>query len=57
MSDLALRMAYLNECRVPVAAQPALLLPGSWRRWEQAFESYESRDEAENFPGRRRAPA
>ena len=25
------------------------LLPGSWRRWEQAFEAYDSGDEAENF--------
>lgn len=46
---LALRTAYLNERQVPVAAQPALLLPGSWRRWQQAFESYEKGDEAETF--------
>jgi hypothetical protein len=32
---LALRAAYLNERRVPVAPQPALLLPGSWRRWQR----------------------
>ena len=34
---------------MPVAAGPALLLPGSWRRWQQAFEAYDSGDEAENF--------
>src|SRR5215211_9835 len=46
---LALRMTYLNEQRVPVAPGHAALLPGSWRRWRQAFEAYESGDEAENF--------
>jgi hypothetical protein len=44
---LALRMAYLNERRVPVTPQPASLLPGSWRRWQEAFERYESGNEAE----------
>jgi hypothetical protein len=34
---------------VPVAVEPAALLPGSWRRWEQAFEACDSGDEAENF--------
>jgi len=24
-------------------------LPGSWRRWQQAFEAYDSGDEAETF--------
>lgn len=46
---LGLRMAVMNERRVPVAPQPAALLPGSWRRWQQAFETYESGDEAETF--------
>ena len=46
---LALRIEYQRERRVPVAAEPALLLPGSWRRWEQAFDAYDSGDEAENF--------
>lgn len=46
---LALRVAVLNERRVPVAPQQASLLPGSWRRWEQAFTTYESGDEAETF--------
>jgi hypothetical protein len=27
----------------------AELLPGSWRRWQQAFEGYDSGDEAETF--------
>jgi hypothetical protein len=34
---------------VPVKPTSAELLPGSWRRWEQAFEAYDSGDEAENF--------
>ena len=46
---LALRVAVLNERRVPVAPQQASLLPGSWRRWQQAFTTYESGDEAETF--------
>jgi hypothetical protein len=46
---LTLRMMYLNERRVPVAPRPAALLPGSWRRWQQAFETYEAGDEAETF--------
>lgn len=46
---LALRVSYRHDRQVPVAPEPALLLPGSWRRWEQAFEAYDSGDEAENF--------
>jgi hypothetical protein len=46
---LALRVSHLQERDVPVAPEPAALLPGSWRRWQQAFETYESGDEAENF--------
>jgi hypothetical protein len=46
---LALRMSYLHDRRVPVAPEPAALLAGSWRRWEQAFETYEAGDEAEDF--------
>jgi len=46
---LALRMEYGRERDVPVAPEPASLLPGSWRRWQQAFEAYDSGDEAENF--------
>jgi hypothetical protein len=46
---LALRMEYGRERDVPVAPEPAALLPGSWRRWQQAFEAYDSGDEAENF--------
>ncbi len=46
---LALRLLYQQERQVPVAPKPALLLPGSWRRWQQAFEAYDSGDEAENF--------
>lgn len=46
---LALRVTYLNERRVPVAPGPAALLPGSWRRWQQAFEALENGEEAEAF--------
>jgi len=46
---LALRISYAREREVPVAPEPAALLPGSWRRWQQAFEGYDSGDEAENF--------
>jgi hypothetical protein len=46
---LMLRVAYAQEREVPVAPQQADLLAGSWRRWQQAFEAYESGDEAENF--------
>ena len=46
---LAIRVSYLQERKVPVKPESADLLPGSWRRWEQAFEAYDSGDEAENF--------
>lgn len=46
---LALRVSYLQERKVPVAPEPATLLPGSWRRWEQAYAAYGSGDEAEDF--------
>ena len=46
---LALRMSYLQERDVPVAPQHADLLPGSWRRWQQTFDAYDSGDEAETF--------
>jgi hypothetical protein len=46
---LALRVSYQHERKVPVKPESADLLPGSWRRWEQAFEAYDSGDEAENF--------
>jgi len=46
---LALRMMYMGERQVPVSPPSTALLPGSWRRWEQAFEAYDSGDEAENF--------
>ncbi|MEO8185205.1 MAG: hypothetical protein ABI895_40885 [Deltaproteobacteria bacterium] len=46
---LMLRLSYGRERKVPVSASSAALLPGSWRRWEQAFEAYDSGDEAENF--------
>lgn len=46
---LSVRVSYLQERRVPVAPEPAALLAGSWRRWEQAFEAYDAGDEAEDF--------
>lgn len=46
---LALRVAHMQEREVPVAPQSAELLPGSWRRWQQAFDAYDSGDEAETF--------
>ncbi len=48
---LAIRVSYLQERKVPVKPTSADLLPGSWRRWEQAFEAYDSGDEAENSGG------
>lgn len=46
---LAVRLSYLQERQVPVAPQAADLLPGSWRRWEQAWGAHENGDEAEDF--------
>lgn len=46
---LALRMSYEYDRRLPPEIPAADLLAGTWRRWEQAFEPYESGDEAENF--------
>jgi hypothetical protein len=46
---LSMRMSYLYDKRIPVNIPTADLLPGTWRRWEQSFEPYESGDEAENF--------
>jgi hypothetical protein len=46
---IAIRVSYQRERKVPVKPGSAYLLPGSWRRWEQAFEAYDSGDEAENF--------
>lgn len=46
---LAIRMQYLSERDVPVAPDSAILLPGAWRRWEQAFDAYDAGDEAEDF--------
>ncbi|MGH2704426.1 MAG: hypothetical protein ACRDJ4_04825 [Actinomycetota bacterium] len=46
---LMLRVEYGRERAVPVLPEPARLLPGSWRRWQRAFESYEAAIEAEGF--------
>lgn len=46
---LALRMSYLQDRQVPVSPPAAVLLEGSWRRWEQAWETFENGDEAEDF--------
>jgi hypothetical protein len=46
---LSIRMSYEYDRRIPAEIPAADLLAGTWRRWEQAFEAYESGDEAENF--------
>jgi hypothetical protein len=46
---VSLHTEYLQEREVPVVLSSAELLPGSWRRWQQAFEVYDSGDEAETF--------
>jgi hypothetical protein len=46
---LMLRVEYAQEREVPVTPESAELLPGSWRRWQQAFDAYGSGDEAETF--------
>lgn len=46
---LTLRLSYLEEREVPVAPEAAVMLPGSWRRWQQAVEAFESAREAEDF--------
>ena len=46
---LSMRMSYLHDRRIPDEIPAADLLPGTWRRWEQVFEAYDSGDEAENF--------
>ncbi|TVZ85459.1 hypothetical protein [Streptomyces sp. BK340] len=46
---LMIRMTYLQERDVPFTPEAADLLPGSWRRWEQAFTAYDGGDEAEDF--------
>lgn len=46
---LALRVSYAQDRNVPVRLGSAYLLPGSWRRWEQAYQAYDSGDEAEAF--------
>lgn len=46
---LMLRVEYAREREVPIRPSSETLLPGSWRRWQQAFEAYESGDEAESF--------
>jgi hypothetical protein len=48
---LSLRVSYLHDRRVPVAPESAVMLSGSWRRWQQAFDAYDAGDEAEDFQG------
>lgn len=45
---LAIRVSSLHERKVPVKPDSAYLLPGSLRRWEQAFSAYDSGDEADS---------
>src|SRR5580698_4416786 len=37
---LALRISFRQDRQVPVEPEAAYLLPGSWRRWEQAYEEF-----------------
>jgi hypothetical protein len=46
---LMLRVEYAREREVPVTPEPADLLLSTWKRWQQAFETYDSGDEAEAF--------
>jgi len=48
-TGLMLRVQYAQERDVPVTPGVSELLTGSWRRWQQAFEAYDSGDEAEAF--------
>jgi hypothetical protein len=45
--SLAVRMASRED--VPITSQDAGLLPGAWRRWEQAVEAMDTATEAEDF--------
>lgn len=46
---LMIRVQRAQQREVPVTRSSASLLPGSWRRWQQAFEAYDVGDEAEAF--------
>ena len=46
---LSMRVSYLHDRRIPVQLPAVYLLAGTWRRWEQAFETYDAGDEAEDF--------
>lgn len=46
---LHIRMSYDHDRRIPTEIPTADLLPSTWRLWEQAFETYDSGDEAEDF--------
>lgn len=46
---LMLRVSYQRDQEVPVSPSAGVMLPGSWRRWQQAFEAYDSGEEAEAF--------
>lgn len=46
---LMLRVEYAREREVPVVPELADLLPGSWRRWQQAFDALSTGNEAETF--------
>jgi hypothetical protein len=46
---LMIRVQHAQERQVPVTPRSAELLPGSWRRWEQAFATFDGGSEAESF--------
>lgn len=46
---LMARMLHQQSRSADIAPDSAALLPGSWRRWEQAFETFDQADEAETY--------
>lgn len=51
---LVLRMMSREE--VPISESAAALLPGAWRRWDQAVEAPAERSGSRGLPGHRHAP-
>jgi hypothetical protein len=46
---LVLRTEYLNDREIDVRPEVEGWLPATWRLWRQAFDSYDSGDEVEDF--------
>jgi hypothetical protein len=47
--DVGLAIRIASRDQVPITAGAAALLPGAWRRWEQAVEALTTAREAEDF--------